>query len=100
MFERIYDDNTRLVRLFGILTSFLNHVLATQCLFVFSKFATPVAERLGALFLNLSIISPLGSSLALATCETRQVLLVGVPGVFSRGPPVCANLLIGPSHMS
>ena len=50
-------------------------------LFVF-KFATPVAERLGALFLNLSIISPLGSSLALATCETRQVLLVGVPGVF------------------
>ena len=81
MFERIYDDNTRVVRLFGILTSILNHVLATHCLFVF-KFATPVAERLGALFLNLSIISPLGSSLALATCETRQVLLVGVPGVF------------------
>ena len=27
-------------------------------------------------------------------------LLAGVPGGFSRGPPVFAYLLIGPSHMS
>ena len=49
-----------------------------------------MAERLTALFLNHSIISPLsdaGSSPALATCETSQVLLAGVPGGFSRGSP-------------
>ena len=40
------------------------------------------------------------SSLALATCETSQVLLAGVSGGFSRGSPVFAHLLIGPSHMS
>ena len=57
MFERIYDDNTRLVRLFGILTSFLNPALATQCLFVF-KFATPVAERLGALDHLTAVFEP------------------------------------------
>ena len=34
------------------------------------------------------------------TCETSQVLLAGVPGGFSRGSPVFAHLLIGPSHMS
>ena len=64
--------------------------------------AAPVAERLRALFLNRAIISPLclGSSPALATCETSQVLLVGVPGGFSRGSLVFAHLLIGPSHMS
>ena len=45
-------------------------------------------------------VSGVGSSPALATCETIQVLLAGVPGVFSRGPPVFAHLLIGPSHMS
>ena len=32
--------------------------------------------------------------------ETIQALLAGVPGVFSRGPPVFASLLISPSHMS
>ena len=37
---------------------------------------------------------------ALATCKTSQVLLAGVPGGFSRGSPVFAHLLIGPSHMS
>ena len=37
---------------------------------------------------------------ALATCETSQVLLAGVPGGFSRDSPVFAHLLIGPSHMS
>ena len=31
-----------------------------------------------------------GSSLALAACETSQVLLVGVSSVFSRGLPVFA----------
>ena len=42
----------------------------------------------------------MGSSPALATCETSQVLLAGVPGGFSRGSTVFAHLLIGPSHMS
>ena len=35
----------------------------------------------------------------MATCETSEVLLGGVPGDFSRGTPVLAHLLIGPSHM-
>ena len=45
-------------------------------------------------------MSGVGSSPALATCETSQVLLAGVPGGFSRGSPVFADLMIGPSHMS
>ena len=45
-----------------------------------------MAERLRALSLNHSIISPL----CLATCETSQVLLAGVSGGFSRGSPVFA----------
>ena len=45
-------------------------------------------------------LSGVGSSPALATCETSQVLLAGVPGGFSRGSPVLAHLLFGPSHMS
>ena len=55
-----------------------------------------MAERSRALFLNHSIISPLclrtgeGSSPALATYERSQVLLVGVPGGFSRSSPVLA----------
>ena len=64
-----------------------------------SFIAAPVAERLRALF-HLTALSGAGSSPALATCETSQVLLAGVPGGFSRGPPVFAHLLIGPSHMS
>ena len=32
------------------------------------------------------------------TCKTKQVLLAGVQGGFSRGSPVFAHLLIGPSH--
>ena len=63
----------------------------------------PVAERLRALFLNhsyhLTAVSGVGSSPALATCETSQVLLVGVQGGFSWGSPVFAHLLIGPSYM-
>ena len=35
-------------------------------------------------------MSGVGSSPALATCETSQVLLAGVPGGFSRGSPVFA----------
>ena len=35
-----------------------------------------------------SAVSGVGSIPALATCETSQVLLAGVPGVFSRGSPV------------
>ena len=49
---------------------------------------------------HLTAVSGAGSSPALATCETSQVLLAGVPGGFSRGSPVFAHLLIGPSHMS
>ena len=45
--------------------------------------ATPVAERLRVLFL-LTAVSGVGSSPALATCETSQVLLAGMPGGFSR----------------
>ena len=33
-------------------------------------------------------MSGVGSSPALATCETSQVLLAGVPGGFSQGSPV------------
>ena len=56
--------------------------------------AAPVAERLRALFpVSLSLdqltaVSRVGSSPALATCETSQVLLAGVSGGFSRGSPV------------
>ena len=45
---------------------------------------------------QLTSVSGVGSSPALATCETSQVLLVGVPGVFSRVSP----FFVGPSHMS
>ena len=61
-----------------------------------------MAEQLRALFLNHSTISPqfVGLSPTLATCETSQVLLAGVPGGFSRGSPVFAPHTEGPSHMS
>ena len=49
-------------------------------------------------FDHLTAVSGVGLSPALATCETSQVLLAGVPGGFSRGSPVFAHLLIGPSH--
>ena len=49
---------------------------------------------------DFTAVSAVGSSPTLATCETSQVLLAGVPGGFSRGSPVFAHLLIGPSHMS
>ena len=45
-------------------------------------------------------VSGVSSNPALATCERSQVLLAGVPDGFSRGSPVFAHLLIGPSHMS
>ena len=49
----------------------------------------------------VSGVSGAGSSPSLATsCETSQVLLAGVSGVFSRGSPVFTHLLISPSHMS
>ena len=62
-----------------------------------------MAEWLRALFLIthcLTAVSGVGSSPTLGTCETNQILLEGVPGVFSRGSPIFAHLLIGPSHMS
>ena len=48
---------------------------------------------------HLTAVSGVGLSPALATYETSQVLLAGVPGGFSRGSPVFAHLLIGLSHM-
>ena len=39
---------------------------------------------------HLTAVSGVGSSPALATCKTSQVLLAGVPGGFSRGSPVSA----------
>ena len=59
----------------------------------------PVAEGLRALVLihliisllfhnhldHLTAVFDVGSSHALATCETRQVLLAGVPGGFTQG---------------
>ena len=48
----------------------------------------PVGEQLRALFLNnLTAVTGVGSSPALATCETSHVLLEGVSGGFSRGFP-------------
>ena len=41
---------------------------------------------------GLTAVSGAGSSPALATFETSQVLLAGVSGGFSRGPPVFAHL--------
>ena len=52
-----------------------------------------MAERLRALFLNQSIISPQCLVWVRAQqwqLETSQVLLVGVSGVFSRGSPIFA----------
>ena len=51
-----------------------------------------MAERLRALFLNhsfdhLTAVSGVGLSPALATCETSQVFLAGVPGGVSQGSP-------------
>ena len=54
----------------------------------------PVAERLRSLD-HFNAVSGVGSSPALATCETSQVLLAGVPGGF----PVFAHLLIDPSQI-
>ena len=39
---------------------------------------------------HLTAVSGVGSSPALVTCETSQVLLAGVSGGFSRGSPVFA----------
>ena len=52
------------------------------------------------LLFNFTAVSGVELTPALATCESSQVLLAGVSGVFSRGSPVFAPLLIGPSHMS
>ena len=39
---------------------------------------------------HLTAVTGVGSSPALATCETSQILLAGVSGGFSRGSPVFA----------
>ena len=50
------------------------------------KEAAPVAERVRSLYFSalnhLTAVSGVGSSPALARCETRQVLLAGVSGGF------------------
>ena len=84
----------------AVLLLFFHHIGACTlcCLFPrqFSLLlgAAPLAERLRALFLNhsdhLTAVSGVGSNPALATCETSQVLLAGVPGGFSLGSPVFA----------
>ena len=43
-------------------------------------------------------MTDVGSSPALATCETSQVLLAGVSGGFPRGTPVSPHLPIGLSR--
>ena len=50
----------------------------------------------------LTAVSGVGLSPTLATCETSQLLLAGVSGVFISWffRPFSAKLLIGPSHMS
>ena len=48
-------------------------------------------------FDHLTAVSGVGSSPALATCETRQVLLAGCVRWFSRGIPVSPHLSIGSS---
>ena len=53
-------------------------LLSHQCIF-----KSAVSKSLG----HLIAVSGVGSSPALATCETSQVLLAGVPGGFSRFPP-------------
>ena len=58
----------------------------------------PSAE-LRALFHNHLIISGVSSRPTIATCESGQVLLAGVPGGFSRGTPVLPHLLFGAFHM-
>ena len=85
-------------KLFWILPT----VYCTGC----DRFRAPMAELLRVLFHHpipnhLIAVSGEGSSPALITCETRQVLFAGVPGVFFLGVlPVSLHLLIGPSHTS
>ena len=57
-------------------------------------------DRFSRVASRLKCVSGVGSSPALATCETSQVLLAGVSGDFSRASPVFAHLLIDLSHMS
>ena len=45
---------------------------------------------------HLTAVSGVGSSPALATCETSQVMLAGVLGGFSRGSPVFASPTVWP----
>ena len=50
-----------------------------------------VKERCFLSLNHLTSVSGVGSSPALATCETSQALLVGVPGGFSWGSPIIAT---------
>ena len=74
--------------------------LLSQESFLYADRNQSVKGEVSAKHAILTAVSGVGSSPALATCETSQVLLAGVPGGFSRGSPVFVHLLIGPSHMS
>ena len=57
----------------------------------FRDFLDTILQSAVSLSLNhLTAVSGVGSSPALATCETSQVLLAGVSGGFSRGSPIFA----------
>ena len=49
---------------------------------------------------HLTAVSGVGSSPTLVTCETSQVLLAGVSGVFLGILPFLPHLLIGPSQVT
>ena len=79
-----------------------NATLAFAVLVINTHCSGETASRVDRCIKQIGIcpVSGVGSSPALATCETSQLLLAGVPGVFSRESPVFAHLLNGPSHMS
>ena len=67
----------------------LTTALSRPLIYIHSHAAAPVAEWVRSLysFDHLTAVSGVGSSPALATCETSQVLLVGVSGGFPGGLP-------------
>ena len=72
--------------------------LLDKCI-LHSLLAAPVAEWVRSLnFSALYHLTGVGSSPALATCETSQVLLTGVSGEFSRGTHVSTHIPIGSSR--
>ena len=54
-------------------------------------FGIPHGRAVKSAVEHLTAVSGVGSSPALATCETSQVLPAGVPGGFPRGSPIFAQ---------